>query len=141
MKFQDAYNKIVTAYYKNELNPWAPCACFVGNLLNNRRDWGAVKSSENFIWKDMFYPHGREQRNSCEIEVIKEQSNGFYSSDDISRLEYNFIMTLQKSNSENREEYLFKAMESTLELLRKIHEEKGEIVKDYTFTKRELVNI
>lgn len=147
MKFIESYNKIVNAYLKDELEPLNACACFVGNLLNNSLHWGTTCSSENYQYLGTFNDV-KPQRRSYHIDVIRKESNNFYTSDDITRLEYNFLHAYGKASGfswikrykdTRYEEELYRAMESTLLLLKQIHEEKGEIVEDYTFTKRELL--
>lgn len=85
-----------------------------------------------------------------------------YSLEEVTALESNFLSIISGGNSRTKklsaslsgicnnknhkltseeEELLFKAMESTLLMLKEIHESKGEIIEDYTFTKREPVTI
>lgn len=135
--FQEQYNKIVDAYYKNELKPYIGCACFVGNLLNNKDKWGMARDFVNedtdtdlIIFRETTNPY-----RFIGIQCIKEESNDLYSIEDICQLEQNFLRKYSDSDPENS---LFNAMETTLELLKQIHESKGEIIKKYNFIKREL---
>ncbi len=121
--FLEQYNKIVNAYLKNELNPMKPCGCFVGNLLNNSREW-SLSSIE---------------------ECVKKEANGFYTVEEIEKLEREFMFgdmndgrwfSIQGKILD--EEALYKSMERTLLMLKEIHESKGEIVESYTFSKRQL---
>jgi hypothetical protein len=139
--FETQYQKIVSAYYRNELNPLASCACFIGNLLNNNRNW-----SEARVFRTM-QPDVKNYNYEGGIACIRQESGGMYSIEEIIEMEKNFLIKaipdidfkesfmIKKATEDN----LFNAMLSTLEMLRKIHESKGEIVKDYNFTKRELV--
>lgn len=137
--FQEQYQKIVDAYYKEELEPWNGCACFVGNLLNKKDTWCNARYVEI----------GEMQTNSPILEevltFVNKESNGLYSYQEVINLEQNFLnIAYNRKNSlwfvkgNQTEDSLFAAMESTLQMLRKIHESKGEVVKDYNFTKREL---
>lgn len=143
MKFIESYNKIVNAYIKDQIEPYNSCFCFVGNLLNNISGWGTTRSSENYEFLDNDLKSSREQRKSYHIYRIKEESKGFYNSDDITRLEYNFLNTIEQEDKKETEseEGIYRAMESTLMLLKQIHEEKGEIVEEYNFSKRELIPV
>jgi len=121
--FKEQYDKIVTAYLKNELNPMSCRACFVGNLLNNNNAWAGYGLNAE--------------------ECIQKEVNGFYSVVDIRRLESEFMLTnkhvwYSPNGNILDENYLYDAMERTLLVLKQIHESKGEIVEDYQFTKREL---
>jgi hypothetical protein len=140
--FEIQYQKIVSAYYKNELKPLSSCACFIGNLLNNNSEWANARCYVNMIEDFEWYMH------DFGINTIKEESKGLYSIEEIIGMESSFIQLCFPGESPGKrnadllkEENLFNAMVSTLEMLRKIHESKGEIVKDYNFTKRELVSI
>ncbi len=125
--FLEQYNKIVKAYMEDKLNPMSGCACFVGNLLNGSREWQL----------------GTERMNKCIIEEAK----GFYTSEEIAKLEQEFMFGDERdeggywfktSGEIINEEGLYEAMERTLLMLKKIHERKGEVVENYTFTKRQL---
>lgn len=135
--FEEQYQKIVSAYYKNELKPLVSCACFIGNLLNKKRDWTSIRiaGDEGFKIRPI-----KDDLYNYSLVFIYEISGGLYTPEDIVRMENNFVTKCYPSNEEDNltEESLFHAMESTLEMLRKIHESTGEVVKDYNFTKREL---
>ncbi len=143
ISFEKQYQKIVNAYYKNELNPLDGCACFVGNLLNNTGGWELCR---NYITGKVF--KDKESIFYGQQEIQKE-ANGFYTSQNIVDLENKFLeicfhgrerSTDILTNRKITEDTLYNAMESTLEILKEIHISKGEVIKDYNFTKRELVN-
>jgi hypothetical protein len=140
--FEQQYQKIVSAYYKNELNPFSGCACFIGNLLNNNSNWEGCRTfkSQGQSYLDDLHDDWVEEARWA----ITEESYGLYTPQDIIDLENNFLKNLDYDAYLNRqcvEDEIFNAMVSTLEMLRKIHESKGEIVKDYNFTKRQLQTI
>lgn len=136
--FRQSYDKIVSAYMSCTLEPYNSCACFIGNMLNNNPDWeecrvlkgavlgnGVVKPSYYFSMSDLMG----------------------YTPEEIVRLENNFLNTLQGnvrrtifSRINNiSEQALFEAMQSTLLLLKEIHEAAGEVITDdpsEEFTKR-----
>lgn len=141
--FREQYDKIVSAYLKDTLNPYDGCACFIGNLLNNENTWEYARhlitpkfTDAPCYSKDLKCIINPDKNIlSIGTNFIKYISRGFYTIDNILKLEENF---LRKYNDGRNEDSLYEAMASTLEILRKIHEEKGEIVKDYVFNKRVL---
>jgi len=121
--FLEQYSKIVGAYLRDELNPMSVCACFVGNLLNNNCAWNTGNP----------------------IGCIEKEANGLYTHEEIKQLERTFTYEpdgsaewFDLSGKILKEEGLYKAMERTLLLLKKIHESKGEVVESYLFEKRQL---
>jgi len=138
-KFKTQYDKIVTAYLKNELNPWVCTNCFVGNLLNNKNGWGTG-----------YYIGGPSENQEMEIwnkKVIDDESNGLYTPEEISLIEANFLFGGNQRGKRpsglnpvltDYEETLYKAMERGLIFLKEVHESKGEVVENYSFQKREL---
>jgi hypothetical protein len=139
-KFEEQYQKIVSAYYKNELRPMNSCACFIGNMFNNNRLWSNIRTV--CIGVDGFIVNDEGLLYSESKSFIEIESNHLYTPQEIVDLENNFLKTSypDRKSSDYTEESLFEAMQSTLEMLRKIHESKGEIIKDYSFIKRELKN-
>lgn len=154
--FKEQFDKLTEAYIRNEVNPWSPCQCWVGNLLNNQSGWidgrwmlGKVKSPENIpAWigiddkaEIMRLVHNAR---SC----VKEQSNGLYTLEEIVELEAIFMtgmeafgasITIPKNPTPEYEEALFKAFEKTLDRLKEIHIAKGENIDESpVFTKRQL---
>lgn len=133
MDYRTAFDRITKAYYKGELNPYITCGCFCGNLLQGNGNW------------------------SCNLD----KANNFYTYEELKDLEKHFLSDIKINNNKEglvkyvdwsyysvedpkylgSEEALFKAMESTLEMLRTIHEDKGEVIEDYNFVKRELVEV
>lgn len=138
--FKQQYDKIVGAYLRNELDPHNGCACFVGNLLNKNREWEKIRvpyAGSHYLdthFKSRLVP---ERQNYMIGEAcVKSLSNNLYSAEDVRQLEQNFLQIFNKNMDE---ESLFSAMESTLLMLRQMHESKGETVEDYIFEKRVLI--
>lgn len=141
--FREQYDKIVGAYLRNELKPLTPCACFIGNLLNKNPNWASARDFKGFDNPVIDFVI---DKNGLEVGVfcIKTESCGLYSVEEIISLEKLFLQTISMQwheNACNDEESVFNAMTATLEALRKIHESKGEVIEDYVFEKRQLVNI
>lgn len=121
--YKEQFDKITRAYIKDELNATDCQACFVGNMLNNTFKWAMLRD---------IFDHKPFYQNAFD-PVYK-----FYTMEEICDLEKNFMD--QKINScHGDEDNLFVALESTLEMLKKIHESKGEIVDAIPFQKRVLV--
>jgi len=149
ISFLTQYNKIVNAYMQNKLNPLNCTACFVGNLLNNNMEWmfsRALKfgnGQEEGPWK--------EEQKQRAVACIMQEGGGMYTMSEIVKIENLFLRTMDEGtgdvaskkfwkDSKGYEERLFKAMEVTLEHLKKLHESKGEVIEDNPiFSKRELV--
>lgn len=134
--FKEQFDKITTAYIKDELEPYQDCACFVGNLLNNTTTWAfcrrqvmtSGKTYEQCKWNE-----------SLLADTIQKEAGGFYTPEEILRLEGNFMQFLYNATlGTSTEDIIFSAMDSTLDMLRKIHESKGEVIEDYKFEKRQL---
>ena len=145
--FRTQYDKIVGAYLRNELDPTCCTACFVGNLLNNTYLWSCGRDLiTGRLEEDDFFPLFVV---SC--RSVKYESEGTYTAQEVWNLEQIFLKEIghlrdgryipDKDSIPNYEERLFKAMEVTLEALRKLHESKGEVVEDYVFNKRELQEV
>jgi len=144
--FRTQYDKIVGAYLRNELDPTVCTACFVGNLLNNSYLWSYGRDiTTGRLEEGGFEPPFVSYRS------IENESEGTYTAPEVWNLEQIFLKEIghlrdgryipYKEFIPNYEERLFKAMEVTLEALRKLHESKGEVVEDYVFNKRELQEV
>ena len=86
--FKESYNKIVNAYLNDQLVPCSPCACFVGNLLNNRKTWIQVRGLDFVV--DNKKTEYVEEGKAC----ILEQGGGFYTPEDIIGMEALFMKSI-----------------------------------------------
>lgn len=152
--YQQQYNKLTEAYIRNEVNPFANCKCFVGNLLNNNSQWHSCRVFEKT--DDRGYPDlSRGEENvdciyySVGKRIIIAESDNLYTVKEIIAIENRFLTVFTQNSSLNvwhpcaikeaDEEALFKAFETTLDLLKEIHINKGEIIDDVPiFSKRKL---
>ena len=140
--FREQYDKIVDAYLRDELEPKNSCACFIGNLLNNSSKWVWCRD-----WNVKYDPIITTDSKSylVGLRVITLESKGLYTPEEIVEMEALFLKSCGGMNwlrdNNVTEENLFKAMEVTLQLLREIHEFKGEVVEDYTFKQRKLCDL
>ncbi len=150
--FQEQYDKIIKAYLKNTLHPFSSCACFIGNLLNGQDGWARTRGFASSKPKEFI---ATISKFATPIEImaaeacVRQESNYFYTLQEIYALESHFLTTLCQNAvptpgltiyflNRYTEDDLFNAMESTLIKLRELHESKGEVVQNYTFTKRKL---
>lgn len=146
--FREQFDKLVKAYMNDEVDPFHLCRCFVGNLLNGRMDWGYIRQRGKYLecesnpqWKKRIIEHVAE---GC--KCVEEESKGTYSAKEIEELENNFMGFFNWSHAyyrsltdEKKESVLFEAFSDTLQMLKELHESKGEVVEDYVFNKREMV--
>lgn len=155
--FRQQYDKIVGAYLRNELNPTKCSACFVGNLMNGNDHWA---NGRDVLGKaDLNPSRWGNTDDYLEAKLLTDeclnQYGFFYTQQEVVDIETVFLLALMdglsrdystriccgQSYSETYEDRLFKAMESALVALRKLHESKGEVIEDYTFIKRELSSL
>lgn len=155
--FKEQFDRLTSEYIAGNIYPYNGCACFVGNLLNGHDDWTACRVSEDgirimtFESSNFSFVYGNARVGK---ELIKK--NG-YSIHEIVRLEQTFLETLQEecpvestyvfneiftprdTKHPNYEPALFHAFEKTLDVLKEIHESKGEVVEPFAFVMRETV--
>ena len=116
-KFSEQYDKIIDAYFKNEIKPYDAKFCFCGTLNNNDSRW-CVSS---------FLKFHADFGNYKGVEYVRMENALFES------IEYSL------PNSPEYEDFLFKGMCAALEVLKQIHIEHGEVIDEVVpFTKREL---
>jgi hypothetical protein len=149
IQFQKQYDKLVKAYLENKVRPNDGCACFIGNLLNEKDDWTYLSERKPYLlerFKDCFTfqdtfdkvcTDGREKALQC----ILTESDNTYTPQEIAELEHVFMSKVSKNDAGFwyvTEDMLYDAFEAALLKLKEIHEAKGEIVESYIFKKREL---
>lgn len=146
--YAEQYEKIVQAYLKEQLQPFIECACFIGNLLNGKREWSRARRPdtphvhrefEEFVSPDLVLIPSVGPNVSIGLHCIKEEGGGMYEVKDIIAMEQNFLRIYNKGDKS--EDALFEAMCSTLEMLRQVHIDKGEIVESIPLKKRELATV
>lgn len=136
--YKEQFDKLTRAYINGEVNPYDCKACFVGNLLNNKKEWGYLEERGSFT--------SMEQLKA--MKCLLEEGEGTYSAKEIVKIELNFMRYIWEANSYINnwgngkmtpimEDCLFKAFESTLEMLKAIHISKGEQIDESpVFVKR-----
>ncbi len=159
MKYIDQFNKLTTAYIAGMVNPCSPCACFVGNLLNNKPAWASTREltailSGKIIGGELLSSDTGNisdiQGKKMGFKVIEEEGEGIYTPKDILDLELCFLSTIQDNGShlyrweygcelnEKDENALFLAFEKTLEMLKSIHIRNGEVIDEEPVFKRRI---
>lgn len=150
--FKVQFDKLTRAYIEDKVDPYMPCACFIGNLLNGKGIWVSIRKYQPFGFSELlptcYQPYTFANEG---LKFVTKVSEGTYSPKEIVILENLFLHTLEKNTvgrymafSESLtlahpkyEEALFKAFCVTLDKLKEIHESKGEIVDTFTFIKRQ----
>lgn len=143
--YNEQWQKITSAYLNDRLQPYSNCACFIGNLLGGRSDWAISR-------KHIVNRLGLEMNDSVFTFEFGEATlmdsikfiEGFgYTPEQIIRMEHNFLNLLTNgrgflvgSHSGEYEDYLYRTMVSTLEMLKKVHEDNGEVIDAPVLEKR-----
>lgn len=143
MKYNEAYNKIIEAYFNDEIEPYDSQFCFCGSLAGG----------EN--WKTAGYSNAQLRKmEAALLETIHGDTIGFigkpvYVTEMFTGMAGDHLAyyeTQQENGSEskvkshpNYESALFGGMVKALEVLKQIHIERGEVIDETpAFTKRQL---
>lgn len=148
LTFKEAFDRITTAYLNNELHPYDNCACFVGNLLNGDELWSCCRYNYGIAGKVC---NVDEEEYQQDIHLIRGSG---YTPSEIMYMENNFLTIIDENtyhslkkdgyisvgdDHPDYENALFLAMDSTLEILKSIHQSKGENVDtSVSFSKRKM---
>lgn len=134
--YEQQWQKLTEAYLRGEMQPCNSCCCFIGNLLNGNSDWASGRTFDYTKPDTPAIPIPSLVHFTSKA-IIKE-SNGYYSVEEILNMETIFLNVA--CNSDDYNEGIFEGMTAALEVLRKIHEAKGDPTAKYiTLAKRQLV--
>jgi len=143
--YKENYNKIIEAYFKDEIKPYDQEFCFCGTLCNNNKDWWAKVHCEvhcNNIGFDDYSCRELYEMEKALLLPLAELSEAELSNniDDADYLLINGEVRKYVIKHEYYEDALFEGMCAALEVLRQIHESRGENIDDEipAFTKRKL---
>lgn len=129
MTYRKAYNKIIDAYFNNEIKPFNSTYCFCGTLCGGR-DWvdGSTSTYDYVEYGKM------EAALFSKFPGIMYISNSeIRVHDDLSTPEWKCIYR------EYYEDIIFEGMCAALEVLKQIHIKRGEVIdEELQFTKRKL---
>jgi hypothetical protein len=107
MTYQEAYDLIIEAYFKDEIRPLDAKFCFCGTLAGNNIKWFVsprTKHNDFGNYKGIEYVRMEDALLGAMKNVIFNRSSPFY------------------------EEFLFEGMCAALEVLKDIHRSRGEDV-------------
>ncbi len=132
--YETQRQKIIDAYFKDEIKPFSSSFCFCGTLAGNKPDWNDCQQSN----ANLAYTHQEFKRMEqplldtvCLATEAKTWISHFQDGTQVP-------VPLIKS-SPNYEQGLFEGMAASLEVLKQIHIERGEVIDQVpVFTKRVL---
>ena len=123
MTYKEAYNKVIDAYFRDEIKPYNPCFFFFFTLCDNDPSW------YNF-----------HAGLPCDGEPQTHYPSHRYSGEEFKRMEYALLSNISIDMS-NYEDELFSGMVAALSVLKSVHKEHGENVdEEIPFVKRDLKN-
>lgn len=128
MNYKQAHDKIIEAYFKDEIKPASCEFCFCGTLAPNSQ------------WHDKYskgyYPYSYFEYFEMERALLSKLSDVIRIGDGCS--EYSFGYSFGRHD--NYEDELFEGMCAALDVLKEIHRSRGENVDEeiQQFSKREL---
>jgi hypothetical protein len=121
MTYKQAYDKIIDAYFKDEIIPMNCNFCFCGTLAHDSSWW---KRSDH---RDKSYPYSVDEYNSMEAALFGKL--------------YELGKAERWKRNPKYEEVLFAGMSAAVDVLKQIHIERGEVIDEVpVFTKRQLNN-
>lgn len=130
MTFKEAYDKIIEAYFKDEIKPYDIEFCFCGTLAyNGNTVW-------NFWTNDVYSKNELEEMEYVLLKKISDLTIG--GNDIFQGSPKNRHKVLGHPEYENA---VFCGMRAALDVLRKIHESRGEVIEPFEFKKRELATV
>lgn len=137
LTYRQAYDKIIDAYFKDEIQPLEERFCFCGTLNNNSPTWNKYGSAAHRYsyaeFKSMELPL---------LNIILEKTLGrkWKNDDGFFVAPITVSDTIAIFSHPHFEDALFQGMCAALEVLKQIHRDRGENVDEDipTFTKRQL---
>lgn len=136
LTYQQAYDKIIEAYFKDEIQPYSGTFCFCGTLCDNDSDWWGMAILQNLPYNNYRGHELYSMEDALLVTIMNLTQKGedkYYSLMDGARTA---IVT-----HPNYENALFAGMSAALDVLKEIHRSRGEDVDNISkpFTKRQLV--
>lgn len=137
LTYKEAYDKIIQAYFNDEIKPFDGEFCFCGTLNNGNHRWTTQKvCSTGYKGHELYNMETALYKSlqRCGL-VIREK----YGNTNVNLVEYWEVVNKHPVY----EDALFEGMSCALEVLRQIHIERGENVDDDipVFTKRKLEKV
>lgn len=133
MTYRQAYDKIIEAYFKDEIEPMDGKFCFCGTLCGNTEHWMSSIVNSDYSVKELINMEDALLTPFSPKYVLKEY------------LEEHEVETpgcwaggIEEDDSDY-EEILFSGMSAALDVLRQIHIDRGEVIDEpIAFTQRKL---
>lgn len=141
--YKEQHDKVMRAYMTGALIPRRVDACFIGNLFHGASHWseGRRITMTNRKLFGLIKPKVRmriDSHNSFSYgiatSVVDFYSGGLYTYEEVLALELRF-MTVWHCGGRS-EESLFQAMVETLDMLKELHEVKGEVIEATPITRK-----
>lgn len=130
--YKEQYDKVINAYFKDELKPLDPQFCFCGTLCSKDKSWYGVMLKRHNDYKG-YTGDDFVRMEKALIETIRITRDELPNAGGISGV--------MKLYPEKYEQALFDGMVVALDELKRIHQEHGEIIDDTpTFQKRIIQN-
>jgi len=129
MTYPEAENKIIQAYFRDEIKPMNPSFCFCGTL-NGSDSWCIAR--RGFDWPDNYT---RAEYAKMEAALLNELRP--FGVRNFSRIPGGWTGDIDENIG--YEDALFIGMSKALEVLKQIHIDRGENIDPVPFKKRELV--
>lgn len=143
LTYQQAYDRIITAYFKGEIEPYNKQFCFCGTLAWQARRYNNSWAHSIYDYSDLKKMEGALLLTISEemTSFIPQMKDNKYANmvEDIGMPYTNSLREVLKKHPKY-EDALFKGMCAALEVLKQIHRSRGENVDEYIpeFKKREL---
>jgi hypothetical protein len=134
MTYNEAYNKIIEAYFKDEIRPFDPDFCFCGTLNRNNNSWCNLYHDSSVVpeYQPMEFV---KMESALLTPFIKISNNVERVGDDPGEWSGHVC-----PSTLGYEDALFAGMCAALEELKAIHKSRGENVDELPkLTKRQLV--
>lgn len=136
MTYKQAYDKIIDAYFKDEIRPFHPEFCFCGTLCDNTRAWTCSLSIDILPYTLLEYGAMEKALFSGFPGTIWKR-NGTVNTSEFDKI-YKTI-SLNELLYPEAEEHIFNGMCAALDALKQIHIGRGENVEELPLlTKRNL---
>lgn len=134
LTYQQAYDKIIDAYFKNEIRPYEPRFCFCGTLNNNEGEWFNSKLERSGI----YYTHKELKK----MEMPFLMTIDYFTLNEGKKIPSSVDNSFSIMIHHNYENALFEGMCRALEVLKQIHISRGETIDgNIGFKKRELSKV
>lgn len=131
MTYREAYNKIIDAYFKDEIKPMDPNFCFCGTLAG-----GSSWVYSKYLQEE--HDYSREEYVEMEKALLLRVGAYIPVKPYLFDQRPAYVIMGDRLIGPVYEENLFKGMCAALDVLKGIHMGRGEEVEELPFTKRQL---